>query len=716
MKGRFKADPGAIVAASRTLAHLITEVIRKPSKNDDTELAVRKLWQLFYLDLPDAIRDEMAMDAITLERMGLNNVKSLKIGTYWFEENEFWAAIKGAVEGLTPKIKSLNVDREFSLNRLAKKDYPIIKFDAVGSSEPVQFNFDDPIIGLLHDDPEERKRMLNANRKWIDNDNATFDKTISEIITTENIVHRVRRVADLRSYSAAVFYANLESKLQKAHQFKFDDLICSSLESILHHYRIDSLLKTTDDFTVVFMKAAQTLVEEEGLELAIERLVCLPIKLPESIKNRFKELSNVTKEEMLGNFALRWAAPICKLHLIDLAMNCIDDKSFLANFSNKIIGELFNDKEGNDQYRLFKAILMWLNREFSFEAETNEWPTSCRLIVLWSHANRLHNCFTNTGAIPGKLSEIFETRDYQINSEILGRNVALWNDVLHPRRINRTGTLLLGLGNVLSDMDSQILADTINIGVVREFARKSYSEVNPMEVDAFLDPTLANNCLGSWLGRDYNSSLSFLGNETVEQLIYGKLHAIVQEAVVEAKKDPKVLVNWFFIYAIVNDLPIYKELTPKLKSLLTKVDFEDLAVTAPETALWAFRVATKQVVHLGDDRIKTKLENTLLKLATLFASHREEMGTSKERGLSLSDESIATGLIDDALSIAIMPNQSQETSRKFFSMAGKLFDIWPLTAEVFGNALFRLASELPAQQLHGIWPLILKYRATSRKE
>ncbi|HEY7493768.1 MAG TPA: hypothetical protein VIH59_22000, partial [Candidatus Tectomicrobia bacterium] len=61
--------------------------------------------------------------------------------------------------------------------------------------------------------------------------------------------------------------------------------------------------------------------------------------------------------------------------------------------------------------------------------------------------------------------------------------------------------------------------------------------------------------------------------------------------------------------------------------------------------------------------------------------------------------------------LSIKPGDLRGTSEAFAQLVGQMFDAWPQLAKIFGPGLSSLVKELPARQLHGLWPLVLRVRA-----
>jgi len=707
VKNRFRADPGAVVATERSLNYLLSDMVNKLYENKTLEMVSKKLVQELYLDLPESIKKEIRLSPDIMEWMGIQTVESIKIGDFWFPAYDFWFAVKEALNGKQMSVKKLGMPDELFL-RMGEVDAEKKVIEIRDNRGEIKGILNDPMVYLLSDNPDEQRKTLIVNRYWFDCGGPTLEKIINDIISTEDFAKRLKKVDDWRKKSTAVFYRDLKKEMESGH-FVFEKLLPSSLAGILQYFRLVPRGTEKEEFARIIEESGQILFNDEGLEEALNRLSCLPIRLPAFLRDKVNSLPIDEKKNLLTKLEPLCASPICKIHLIDLAFHCSEDRDFLINFGRKMVDELLD----NDiQFALFRSILLWVHDEFSYSAEVREWPTSIKLVMFWAHANMLHNLFISVGATPAELTKIFESQHYGISSEILDRESLFWNDILHPFRINKI-VLLMAIAKILQDKDAVILHELRIVEKIKDYISRKIGEDQLPEILRNPDTSLFEDSTGSLFSGNRATILSFGDSEMSSLYSSENLKSIVQSSIKSLLSNQQQPDEWLKIYAIVNDLPIYEDLGEAFSSLLKKLDISSLKDKSPLSAIMALRVATKQVVNIGDEQMRVRLTESLMQLAVFFAKLQDSEKALTDASI-LSAETIATGIIDDALSLSIRPNSPRETSREFSKILGNIFNVWPLTAQKLGYGIFRLAHELPAQQLHGFWPLILTWRASSR--
>ena len=114
----------------------------------------------------------------------------------------------------------------------------------------------------------------------------------------------------------------------------------------------------------------------------------------------------------------------------------------------------------------------------------------------------------------------------------------------------------------------------------------------------------------------------------------------------------------------------------------------------------ALRVASDQVGHFKDEALRLHCETGLLEIIKAQAS-RDTSSANYDIDL----------FFDFAIELSIRPGDVRATSKAFSKLLQDMFDAWPRLVSRWRPGLSMLARELPARQLHGIWPLVLQMRA-----
>jgi len=116
--------------------------------------------------------------------------------------------------------------------------------------------------------------------------------------------------------------------------------------------------------------------------------------------------------------------------------------------------------------------------------------------------------------------------------------------------------------------------------------------------------------------------------------------------------------------------------------------------------MWALRAISDQVVHFKDEALRKHCETGFLEIIQAQASRETD---SANLDIEL--------FFDLVIELSIRPGDVRTTSKAFSKLLQDIFDAWPRLVTRWRPRLSVLVRELPARQLHGIWPLVLQMRA-----
>ncbi|MHC5739507.1 HTH domain-containing protein [Nostoc sp.] len=702
---RFRANPELSTSVAQLIKNIILYLGREQERDESLQDLNQRMLQQFYRDLPEVLKDELNTDPELMAYLQIQMVESINLTLpdsptpLVFPALEFLPAIATAINDQDTIITALQPQTAFKIQAVQSNSSIQLRF--INEADSIIYVWQDDVMLLASDNPNVREQVLRSHHFWFDCDNSRFEKVIGEILSTTDLRRRIDQANVWRNQSAAVFYLSFEQKLRHAHTFRIDELIPPSGAGLLRHFHLELCAAENLNFHEKLNRAAESLLLTEGLEICLERLACLPVKLPMQVREAFSQLPSSERQALLHRLVPQLASPLCKLHLIDLALLCPDSAGLVQN----ILDELF-DELGEIHFRLFKAILNLLGSEFSYWSETREWVSSIQLAMIWAHASKLHNLLYHPTMQLEELTQVLErnTRFLPMSADILDRNPEFWNDVLHPRRLSRMNLVVHGLAAILVEHDSEFLKAVEVPAKIAAFAVKTVEGQQYLATELFHDDSsLAQNNLGSLLGGERSDYLTpLLGTDLGHQVASNNLKTRVENAIDTLSSEPLSKNEWLLIIGIILDLPIYKDLTDKLNSLVTNLNVVEIYKNEPFTAMFALIVASDHAVNTGNESLCSRLEQDLIQIASLI---------NIQEKIEQVDDGIYANVLEIALKLAIRPNDPRRTSRSLNILLDKLFLTWLRFASRRVNGLFTVTQDLPANQLHGCWKTILLFRA-----
>ena len=151
------------------------------------------------------------------------------------------------------------------------------------------------------------------------------------------------------------------------------ELLPKDINGFLGHLRLKSNFEEHKTSQEAFSTSAQTLLHEESLFTAIERLSGLPIPLPKPLLEAFTILKFEEQRTLIKRLLKIFSSPISQIHLICLLINSGDEHPVFHRLIRQLIRHLFGDR-GAEEFRAFQIVLRWTYEEFYRKSERHAWP------------------------------------------------------------------------------------------------------------------------------------------------------------------------------------------------------------------------------------------------------------------------------------------------------------------------------------------------------
>jgi len=705
---RIDADPHLVAMITDILKKTLFSA-QKAAKEKGPEPVVMALLQAFYEDLPKAIREELWRDTDFMTSIGLRPLAAITIDGFNFDPDEFYRAVGEAINGREVTIIPINSDSQVGF-------HPFEDHRGRGG-----FCFDDPVTGsrkvggnevleLLLESPVEREAALRRNRLWFDCPNKVLDRVIAEIVSIEEPRRRIEEAVSWQNSSAAIYYTDLHRKLSQRRGFKSNELLPQNAEGLVRHFRLKPDIGPGVAFQNALAISAETLISEEGLQTAIERLVGLPVPLPPSLIKAVEKLSEQDRRALIKRLLRTAPSPLSKMHFVYLLLHFGDKTSAFRRLARWAINNLLSTT-GTEEFEAFLAILKWVNEEFGHWPEARAWPSHIKLAMVWSHAHRLFSIFRSAGAPNAWLREIFEKQVQRIPHEAFERDPNYWFDIAHPRLVSRVTFTLGGLSYSLSEKAKVFIDKKLR----ERFANLAFPEVEGMRPPALplvRDTTRSRDGLGSFLGGDFAHRLSaLLGSKNASKFKQSALKELVEQAASRLGKTSDELSAWARIHAVLGDLPPEQHLAVRLKKAISQTDFVGLFEKNANSGFLALLAASLQAINLGDQNLRCHLKDQLVRTSKILAQ-RESGETGRDtRGEEDFSESWKAFLFESALNISIAAQPSGDVIAEFADLLTQIVKNWHSIIPTVKPIVQRLCEELPVRQAQQFWPLLIGLRA-----
>jgi tetratricopeptide (TPR) repeat protein len=708
---RLKVDPEAAAAAAGFMAPVIRHNVSQEYDDPQNRQAVQLLLQKLFLDMPEELKDELKLEPEVTAWFGIKLMRAVTVNGVRFPEDKFWPAAVKVINGGRVRLTADGTDEVYTaVPTRAADGSPAVEIRAPRGGEFARL--EDAAFSVLFRDREARTQFLREHRYWFDSRDENFEREVEEVTLVENPRERFERVRDWRDQSAATFYRDLEGRLRAERYFTRSVLASLSAESLLRHYRVERVVAGTD-FRTAIAEAADVLLAEEGLVPALQRLACLPVRIPDALVEGLKSQGPERRKELFREFARDWLSPIQKLQLVDLLMRAGDGSQEALETARAALDGLYDEQAGASDFKLFGALLNIVGEEFGFRTETAAWSPQIRLSAVWAHASRIYASVYRTFESREDFAEWLMAPGRQFSVDVFARDPEYWDDCLHPWRLTQENFLTHSVAALLGRHGTDVLE---SLGVpdrVRSRLFVSRDEVRYPSPVLVPDISLAINCLGSFMGGDRGAALeTVVGEEEARFFGSDYLEGEVGRRLDSIRAEPSDLHDWIMVRAIVGDLPVYPRLGGELKAILEGLDFEALLErnrAAADMALW---VAAAQNVRAFGEEEQSRYEEWLSKaLEAQVKAHEKARREEDEEVLSLC-EAEGDRLIETAIYLSVRLKNAAPPIDYFSGLVRRMTLVWPDVAQHLNTLVTKMLFELPAAQIGELWMGALALRAS----
>jgi hypothetical protein len=668
----------------------------------------------FFLNLPEVIAKEINLDQETSNWLRIRVGNTIKVGDENFDAVEYWRAIEKGLAEEKVSIKATNSENEYFFlpEQSDEKDetdrlFPTFKVtDADGNQIDL---IQDPSFGIFAANIETRLNVIHKLRTWFDSSQEEFEEKAKEIAQIEDSIDRITQFYQAREISMVFYYRNLEERFRNREIITWQELMPPSADSLAGYFRLP-LSEDNKDFSEIWSKAADLLINEEELPFAISRVSSLPMKMPQAVIERFLQLRSDEKADLLRRLSPAWASPIQLLHLINLAARSLpSENENISEIAKELLSRLYQQKEDEDIFAAFHATLSFVKDEFYYWQEGAKLSPTISLAVIWGHATRLYNIQRALGIKPKNIISGLSNRRESYFFESLARKPEFWNDCVYPRRISRIVFLTQLIAKLFAGADITVL-DSLGIPelIRKEVFRQNDGDGAPVPATELLcDPMLYEDKLKSLFGGDRFKALSpIIGIENIEVLKSENLKQSVKiflERMIDDSKDAK---NWVLVYAVINDLPIYEELQELCVNALKTLSQNFQLANEIENKDFVLFAAASQVVNFGDENLRNDFIQNVLERFKMLESDDNYEETLKTRAT----------LVDAALALSYVKGDSLKSNEEFVAVIEKMDNEWRDFTDKFGYIFANIFWNLPLSGSRSWHCLNLKLRAIESNE
>ncbi|OGI06918.1 MAG: hypothetical protein A2Y40_10235 [Candidatus Margulisbacteria bacterium GWF2_35_9] len=676
---------------------LMSASLRNVEKqHEDVTLSIL---QQYYEDLPGEIYDKLSSDEEFMKALGFEKLNLVYVGDLIFHLNQFYPSLKKIVNGEEIVITTCkqNYTITFKPYRHNNKYGFQFKHPVTGEIKKVA----DDVFGILLESKSDRDIFIQEHRFWFDCDQQCYNSCMDDI-SHLNPQEAIDYVGKWKRGSYTIFYRQLNAKVQRNEGVQLDEMIPLSIEGLIRHLRINDL---NEKLNIEFLieDIATKIMEEEGLYVACERLAGLPVIFPQVLIDKICTLNDQEQRSFIKKMLKTANSPMSTMHFAFILSHFVSKGNNFVRLLKKTLNYILSESY-RTEFELFHKILRWVDEEFSTKLQFVNLNPFCRSAIVWEHGHRLYSILKANGINTSSFQQFLSERPQKIIHETFKRNPAYWNDVSNPRRLNYKTFLLMGISYAIAQSSKEMEFDFIR-GKCRKITFPNEKLPDMPDFWLLSDPSLACNCLNSFLGNEREGQLCrLLKEKSIPNLNSAQLYSAAKESIEKLMSNFKDDSAWLLLASVTGGCPIYEPLRNDIKQLFNSINISELLDKEGSRAIFhLLQFLNAQLLTVADKSLGEYLEKQLAELLKYLNSKGKKT------------DIISLACAELALNLSIVYGNIGEgnSEAKFVQIIDNFLDIWMKLLPGLPWTIKRMYFESSISNSKAFWPLLMKLRAAS---
>ncbi|MEX2576470.1 MAG: HEAT repeat domain-containing protein [Halofilum sp. (in: g-proteobacteria)] len=684
------------LAADQTLAcevaSIVTGVLKgvlgEGRENANTSAApsereVAAALAVYIQSIPAPIRNPITDDLELLDELPVRVGSSVDLEEGQVSADAFFDAAANAIKVGHAVVST----SDGHMVRLERSERDLIAIRVVGSSS---WTLNDPALGVLAEDEQDRYKTLEENVEWIDRPLPDRERIVQEIVDLQEPHARMFRLDDERRASAAFQYGTTARTLAGHGNVGVECFASIDADMACRHLRLEGA--TPGTVATWLEAAAEQLIRDVGVEEALNRLVGLPIELPKSITEFVAHLNAPERGRLLQDLGRLHASPIRQMRAVEWGRIFHDDGALLKDCT----GHLFADLES--RVALFHEVLLWVDRRFEQEESWRDMPQEVRLVTAWAHAERLTDLTLRSGASPVVAAKAFSQWSPRQLGAWLLRDPSDDSDPCSAAATSSKSLVYTVIGTALGRNANDLLEPGYRDRLVHQISEVMDDGTRWPDITV-LSKLPRSSCLNAILNRDFPELREVIGDDALAfRLAPEFADALATEAMESLTIDSADLDAWTKVLMVRQDGPKPDE-KDRLGPILKGLDTDTLMCQNEGLALAALAWMSRSFEIMSDGALRCSLGAHLVTVSR---------GLGKNGG---GRSEAATMVGDAVLCIARNAGTPQAAADTIGDLVSRIVQEHPGAAGLWRKVLPRIARQLPVETSRCLWPVIFGMRA-----
>lgn len=682
LRSLFDDEPILVRKVADRIKHYLAAEI--PVESEEKTFAVI-IFQWWYGAFSEKLKQEVAKDTDSMRKIGLTYVSFGSMYGLTFMLDEFEKKVLDAHS--TGEPISVHAKEGFDVEVVAQILTDGRMAITMSYSEK-SFSVADDEIQLLFNKPHFRRAAISRNRQWIDVDDEQFEQIASSIAYLEPASARIVELQGWQEMNINRYYAELELTFRSRSKLYLSNLLPPSIESLLNHYRLNNLSKSSFD---VGVHAAHLFSIDPVVGTRF--LAGLPLELSDLLVRHIETLSSEGYRQLVKQL-INTPCPPARFQLLKVLSLREEDRNY-RRLKRRVIDRLFSDEQLSE-IESFVSLLRWLANQFANWPAARKLAWNVRLLLIWTHASYLYNAMALSAVPDHWIRDTFSQAHQFVSVTVLDMHNPVRNDASSVNAVSAERLFLTGMLYGLTVADLERLQTKLI-----EFALFQFESDYWPKPNLFQHPSISNS-LNSYLAMDIGTAAITI--EPFQTMSSDKLSETALSCIERIRSSSDTTFWWLLLQTIAPRPAHPPEVSEAIRALIREIGL--LTLMRQTTLVLAPLLVIS--THCADD---DTLNIALLSDIKLMAQeHRSFIHGSTDEEKVESEHALFVGFIEAGLRLC--KEAGELDTEKFTEFMLELMKMCPAFVDCLDLVMDDLWLELPHAVACRLWKL-RKYLAAS---
>lgn len=686
---------------AKYIGNFLIDFIEEPGKfSSDVQ---KKHFRLFISELVKRFHDDIQSNILTNKRLAeliyLKRLNLITIQNMDFLAQDFWTKAGLAAQKGKASIRTSDKKNVLELS-LSSKKREIPTFRLNNDEKGI---LSDPIFSFLSSRNSDIKGAFKENKEWFEYPKNEKSKVLQKILSAKNPYKRVRIVELERENSPAYKYSQIESHLTKESSFNRTSLMPVPTQRLIHHLRLRE--SKSRKVSLKIEKAANSLLLENGPEIAFRYFASFPIHMPKQIVEAFRALKPKALNLSIKKLFNFCHTPLRLFHYISLLRTLKKYPRRLKEFNGAI--KRLHDN-ALELCEASSAVLYYFEDTFSIDKDWLGLAAEEKALVIWYHSEQISNLLISYGMPLKDFPSAFQKTTGSSSHYFLLRDKNYRICPYSPSNINSKMLFYYGLNFALGKKCRSLLSPSEKTSFLKYFQVK---EGNNLYADPFIlrENSEWQSPVKSFFSEDgYDFGVAIGGEEFSKHLNKKQINDSVKELEVKIRANPNELAHWLQLCIYYNSAQLPDSVRSIFK-MAPKIDFYALYKEKTLFTDGTLKFVTSSINLFGDYRLIEKYKTSLL-------DSLRKLSQECKRPLYLSNtkendwESNAARALSDSFIILSRRNTLSKSLSVLADTVLKVCTTWPSLSPIWRDVLNLFISDLGFKKATLLWDTQIKLR------